>query len=310
LQRKKDASFSNDFSRDKYLVASLYVIIGSILFSTKAILVKKVYLYGVDSNSLLALRMIFSLPLFLTVAWYVSSAEKNKAINISLRDWISILFFGICGFYIASLTDFIGLQYITAGLERVILFSFPTIVVLFSLIAGKKINNIIYLAVVLTYIGVILAYWGGLQNSDNIDIKKGSLFVGAAAISYAIYVYGSGTLLPKLGTLRYTSWAMIAACISIIIHNGILYNWNLFIFSKEVYFYATGISIFATVIPVFLFSEGVRIIGPNKSAIISSIGPVSTITLAYLFLGERYGLRELLGMVIIIIGVMIITLRK
>lgn len=288
----------------------MLVFFGSICFSAKAIMVKLAYQYEVDSVSLMTLRMIFSLPFFVAVA-YFSNKKSTQKIQLQKRDWGLIALFGMSGFYVASLTDFIGLQYITASLERVILFTYPTLVVLISAIfLRRKIKRLELLALVLTYIGIGIALYENLKLPDGDDTILGCSLIFVAALAYAIYVTGSGQMLKKMGTLQYNSLAMIAACLAIIVHHAIAYNLALFDFEKEVYLLAFAMGVFSTVLASFLVMGGIRIIGASHAAIISSVGPISTIILAYIFLGERLSAVQWIGTLIVIAGVLTITLNK
>ena len=291
------------------LVASGIVLLGSILFSSKAILVKLAYQHEVDSISLLTLRMLFALPFYLVIG--VVSLRKAGAVDLQGRDWMSLVFLGVAGYYVASVMDFIGLQHISAGMGRLVLYTYPTLVVLISALVYKQmINRNQVLALIITYIGV------GLVFARNILVpQEGNVFLGAgliflAALTFAIYLVGSGRLLPRLGTWLFTSLAMLAACTAIVIHHGLVYQWQLWGFDPVVYLYAFLMAVFATVLPTFLLSEGIRIIGSNNASIIGSAGPISTIVLAYLILGERMGWLQLVGAAVVIAGIVIITLNR
>lgn len=273
-------------------------------------MVKLAYRYEIDSVSLMALRMIFSLPFFIAVA-YISNKKSTQKIQLQKRDWGMIAAFGILGYYVASLADFIGLQYITASLERVILFTYPTIVLLIgAMFLNQKIKKAEILALILTYAGTGIALVENFKLPNGGNVLVGSAFIFIAAIAYAIYVTGSGQMLKKMGTLQYNSLAMTAACFAIIVHHTIAYNLALFDFQKEVYILGFLMGLFSTVIASFLVTGGIRIIGASHAAIVSSIGPISTIILAYIFLGERLSELQWVGTLIVIFGVLVITLNK
>ena len=202
-------------------------------------------------------------------------------------------------------------HYVTAGLERLILFVYPTLVLILSaLFLGKKIKRIQYLAVLVTYVGISLALIESLRIGEEQHLLLGSVLIFSCAIAFAIYLIGSGRLLPYLGTWRYTSLAMTAAAIAVLTHHGLFYQFDLFDFPLPVYRLAILMAIFATVLPSFLISEGIRIIGASNAAIIGSIGPISTIILAYIFLEEHLSFLQWVGTFIVIGGVMMITLQK
>ncbi len=300
---KKNATF----------IAAGFVLFGSIMFSVKAVLVKLAYQYDIDTLSLLALRMSFSLPFFVGIAVY--STQKNKKLEspvmLSNKDWGALAFLGILGYFAASYLDFLGLQYISASLERLILFCYPTIVLLLNVVIFKeKINRTQIIALLITYIGISIVFAEGLSISQQPNFILGGFLVFCCAITYAIYLVGSGRLLPRLGTLRFTSHAMIFACLAVIIQHGIMQQWQLFDFAPQVYLYAFLMAVLATVIPTLLISEGIRVIGASNASIIGSVGPISTIILAYIFLGERLGFWQWFGAIVVIGGVLLISLQK
>lgn len=296
--------------KQPYLLGAALILLGSICFSAKAVMVKLAYRYQIDSVSLMALRMIFSLPFFILVA-YISNKKSTQKIQLKKRDWAMIAAFGMSGFYVASLADFIGLQYITASLERVILFTYPTMVVLIAaLFLNRKIKKNEIFALLLTYLGTGIALFENFKLPNGNSVLIGSAFIFIAALAYAIFVIGSGQMLKKMGTLQYNSLAMTAACIAIILHHAIAYRLALFDFQKEIYILAFIMGLFSTVIASFLVTGGIRIIGASHAAIISSVGPISTIILAYIFLGERLSGLQWIGTLIVIFGVLVITLNK
>ena len=298
-------------SRKQYLIAALIVFIGAIGFSTKAIFVKLAYQYGIDSLSLSNLRMLFSFPFYLGVAIWSIKNQTTDAYQLTQKDYRNIFILGLMGYYIASFLDFLGLQYIDASLERIILYLYPTLVLIISAIFfRKKIKPIHVLALLLTYVGVGFAFLDNLGVEGQKDLIKGGILVFSAAISYAIYLVGSGEILPKIGTLRYNSISMMMACCAVFLHNGIMNGLDIFNFPMPVYWLSMAMALFATVIPTFMIAEGIRIIGSANASIIGSIGPISTIMLAYILLGERLGNWQWVGTLFVIAGVMLITLQK
>lgn len=291
------------------LMGIMWCALGAILFSIKAILVKLAYQYEVDSVSLITLRMLFTLPFFVAIGWWASRQKDN--LPIQRKDWFRIFLVGILGFYVASLFDFFGLQYITAGMERLILYMYPTLVVLISaFFYGKKMQSAQVFALLLTYAGIIIAFFDkNLSNSDE-NFWLGAALVAGAAVAYAIYVVQSGELVPRIGTFRFTSIAMCSAAFAILLHNLLWHDLTIFHFVPEVYYLAFLIAIISTVLPSLMMSEGIRIIGANNAAIIGSIGPISTIILAYFLLGEVFGSLQVLGTLLVIGGVVLLSLKK
>lgn len=297
--------------KKQYLLAATLVFLGAVLVSSKAVIVKLAYRYEVDSVSLLALRMLFSLPFYLFIAYRAERRGRRQGLRLTRKQWLQIALYGFLGYYLASLLDFLGLQYVTAGLERLILFIYPTLVLLISAIfLGRRIQRIQYLAVLVTYAGIALAFLEGLRLEPEPNFLLGSLLIFACALSFALYLIGSGHLLPRVGAWRYTAWAMIAAAVAILLHHGLFHQWRLFHFPAPVYRLSILMAIFATVLPSFLISEGIRIMGASNAAIIGSVGPISTILLADIFLDEHMSPLQWVGAFIVIGGVMMITLRR
>ena len=298
-------------TRKQYLIAALIVFVGAIGFSTKAIFVKLAYQYGIDSLSLLNLRMLFAFPFYLVIAIWSAKNQKAEDYQLTRIDYRNIFILGLLGYYVASFFDFLGLQYIDASLERIILYLYPTLVLIMSAIFfRKKIKLIHVLALLLTYIGVGFAFLDNFGVEGQKDLIKGGVLVFSAAISYAIYLVGSGEILPKVGTIRYNSISMMMACFAVFLHNGIMNGLDIFNFPMPVYWLSIAMALFATVIPTFMIAEGIRVIGSANASIIGSIGPISTIMLAYIFLGERLGNWQWVGTFFVIAGVMLITLQK
>ncbi len=292
-------------------LAILLVLFGAIGYSSKAIFIKLAYRYGADSVSLVALRMAFSLPFFLLAAWYSNRKKSANDLQLTPRRWGHLIILGVMGYYVASLCDFWSLQYLTASLARLILFTYPTLVLLISAIfLGRKISWVEVGAVLLSYIGIALAFSQSLEISENDQFWRGVSLSFGSALAFAIYLIGSGEYLPKMGTLRYNSLTMSIACLAILIHHGIQYQWALFDFPAPVYWYCLGMAFAATVFPSFMVAEGIRRLGAGPASIISSIGPISTIMLAAVFLGETFGTWQWVGAVLVIGGVFLLSWWK
>ena len=274
------------------------VFSGALCFSGKAIIIKLAYRYGVDPVSLLVLRMIFSFPFFITTAIITNKTRPIK--TISYLEWTYVILLGIVGYYLASLFDFQGLKYVSASIERLILFIYPTFVVILNKILFKnEMTKAQILALVITYAGILIAYRFdiSLQSENG---TRGTILILLSAVCYAIYLIGSERMIPKFGTVNYTSWAMIISTIASLLHFYMLSPIDLLNLPTPVYFLAIIMAIFSTIIPSFLISEGIRIIGSSKASIVGTIGPVSTIVLAHIFLNESLNLYQYLGTFIVI----------
>ncbi len=299
-------------SRRTQIVASILVLIGSVCFAGKAVLIKLAYRHDIDPVSLLALRMLFSLPFFLVIAW--NARQKAIAAQdppLTRKDWLQIIGLGLLGYYLASLFDFLGLEYISAGLERLVLFTYPTLVVIISfLFMGKRITKLQVLALVLTYAGIAVAFMDHLLNDPASNFLMGGILVFISALVFALYLIGGSNIIPRFGTQRFTALALTAAGVAILLQHGITHQWRLFHYPTEVYGLALLMAIFSTVLPSFMVSEGLRVIGPSNTAIISSFSPIAIIVLARIFLGEHFGWLQWLGTAFVIGGVLLTTLKK
>jgi drug/metabolite transporter (DMT)-like permease len=291
-----------------YFVAGIVIcFFGAVCFSTKAIFVKLAYRESdVDAVTLLALRMIFSLPFFVASAWWSSSQSTN--VRFKPAQWLAVAAIGCLGYYVSSLLDFIGLQYVTAGIERLILFIYPTIVVLISGIFFRtQIKPIQWTALVVTYAGLLIAFWGEARfEGQSQDFYFGAACIFVCAITYAIYIVGSGRLIPTVGAAKFNSYAMSFASIAVILHFVISSDNSLLSLDNKVYLYSFLMAIIGTVIPSYLVVFGIKRVGSDNAAIIGTIGPVSTIAQAYFFLQEPIHAAQLVGTGLILAGILII----
>jgi drug/metabolite transporter (DMT)-like permease len=289
----------------------LIALVGAVLFSTKAIFVKLAYRdTPVDALSLLALRMVFSVPFFLGAA--VLSSNRTTNVRFTSREWVYVAFIGCLGYYVSSFLDFAGLQYVSAGIERLILFIYPTLTLLMSAIIFKvRIRSLQGMALAITYIGLAAAFFGEID----FDSQNGNFFFGAAlilvcAFTYAGYIVGSGRLIPKVGASKFNSYAMSFACAAVLLHFLLFSDVSLLHLASTVYIYSALMAIFATVVPSYMVTAAINRIGSDNAAIVGSIGPVSTILMAYFFLGESITVWQLIGTACILVGVLIIGRQK
>jgi drug/metabolite transporter (DMT)-like permease len=289
----------------------LVTFLGAVLFSTKAIIVKKAFHdTHIDALSLLTIRMIFSLPFYLGIAIFAGNKKDN--VHFTKRQLFYIITLGLFGYYISSFLDFAGLQYVSAGLERLILFLYPTFAILINAIVFKQqISRIQLLALLLTYSGIVIAYVGQLYtDTAGHAFFLGSFLIFLCAITYAIYIVGSGKLIPQTGATRFTAYAMLAATGGVSIHYILAGNYQLLQSGTEFWGYGILLAILATVIPSFLISYGMKQIGSNNVAIVSGIGPVSTIIQAHFILGEKIFTEQITGTLLVIAGVLLIGWRS
>ncbi len=295
-------------SRNRMIGLSL-TLGGAILFSCKAIVIKLSYLdYEVNSIVLLGLRMAFALPFFLIIGYLKRQKTANQR-SINARSFGIIVLLGIFGYYLASYTDFLGLQYLSAGMERLILFSYPTMVLLLQrLIFKTPIKPVQWFATVICYAGIGLAF-SGSDFSVGAKFTLGAGLVFVSALLYSFYVIGSGKLTPVIGSIRFTSLAMLAACGVVLLH--VLLSGNTLLgLEWGLYGYGLILAVFCTVIPGYMVTEGIRRIGANDAAILGAVGPVATIVLEFFILGEHLNLVQALGAALVIFGVVVIGRSK
>lgn len=284
---------------------------GAVLFSTKAIMVKKAFAdTGVSALSLLTFRMLFSLPFYLVTAFVLSNKQGN--VKFTSKDWWLIIFLGVIGYYLSSLFDFTGLQYVSAGIERLILFLYPTFVVLINAcMFGQAVTRTQKIALILTYIGIGIAYFGELNiTSAGDNFFLGSLLIFLCAVTYASYLVGSGRLIPKLGASKFTAYVMLTATAGVLVHFFAASGYSTLVLTKELTIYAILLAVVATVIPSFLIAYGMKTIGANNTAIVTSVGPVSTILQAHWILEEHIFTEQIIGTILVIIGVLLIGWKQ
>ena len=294
-----------------WFAAVFISLLGAICFSTKAIFVKLAYRdSAVDTISLLALRMVFSLPFFVVAAAFSSGKQSN--VKFTTRQWLFVALVGCLGYYVSSFLDFVGLQFVSAGIERLILFIYPTFVVLISLLVFKeKVTTRQQLALVITYVGLVVAFASEASiNTTGFDFYFGSGCILLCAVTFALYIAGSGKLIPSIGSMKFNSYAMSFACAGVLLHYFISSGHSLLDWPGNVYGYSFGMAIISTVIPSYLVSISLNRIGANNTAIIASIGPVSTILQASYFLDETVSPLQWVGTVLILTGVLMISWKN
>ena len=301
----------------RYLIIGyVFVLIGAFGFSSKAVLIKLAYAYSnqLDAITLMMLRMVISLPFFLIMAFWSARQTDNSEMNqcLTMRDWLVILLLGMLGYYVSSWFDFRGLLYISAGLERLILFLYPTFVVLFSAILHKKmINRHQAFALLLSYSGLALVFVNTMQHTQSsAQLYLGSAFILCAAISFAIFLLGSGMMIKRIGSTRFTAYSMTVACIATCVHFFIEHRVQALELPVQVYYLAIIMAVFATVLPSFIMNAGIRRVGASSAAILSSAGPIGTLTLAFFLLGEIITIVQLIGAAFVLLGVYVISQKR
>lgn len=273
----------------------------ALLLSTKAILVKLAFPYGVGALTLLALRMAFATPFFAVIAY------RGRGVGEPLRkrDWAALLGLGLLGYYGASYLDFVGLQYISAGLERLILFTYPTITLLISGVAfGRPFRRVDLTALGLTWLGIALAFVHDVRIAEDARaVWLGSACVLASAVCFAAYLAGCGELIARLGSTRVSALATCISAAATMLHFGATHEVAELAQPWQVMALAAGMAVFVTVLPVFMNLAAMEQLGASRTAIIGSIGPVFTLGLGAVFLDEPISLTQLAGTALVMSGV-------
>ena len=265
--------------------APLLAMAGAIAFSGKAIIIKLAYRHGVDAVTLIMLRMAVALPFFLAMVWWAGRSKPA----LSRRDLAAAAALGFSGYYLSSMLDFLGLQYISASLERLILYLTPAVVVLLSwALFGRRASGRQWTAMALGYGGLLLVFGHELQVSGS-RVALGAVLVLASTLSYAGYLLYSGQVVQRIGASRLTGWASSVACGLCLAQFALLRPLaGLAALPAPVWWLSLLNGTVCTVLPVWLVMRAIELIGPARTAQFGMVGPVSTILLGVLILGEPF----------------------
>jgi drug/metabolite transporter (DMT)-like permease len=285
-------------------------LVGTLAFSGKAIIVKLAYRYGVDAVTLIMYRMLFALPVFMAVAWW---ASRGKA-PLARKDWVGIFLLGFSGYYLASFLDFLGLAYISASLERLILYLNPTIVMLLGLVLFKRrTTRMQLLAMVISYSGVVLVFGHEITlqaDGKNVDAVLGALLVFLSAISYALYLVYSGEMVTRIGSLRLVGFASTVACLCCLVQFVLLRPLSAALVAPEVIWLSLLNASVCTVLPVLLVMLAIERIGASLTAQTGMLGAMSTILMGVVILKEPFTLWIAAGTALVITGIYLFSQSK
>lgn len=289
----------------------MLLIIGIFLFSTKGIFIKLAYQHHVEPTVLMTIRMLLALPFYLIVL--VMQLHKQEQ-ALTTNTVIKVLFIGLFGYYLASWLDLTGLKYLDANLERLILYTYPSLVVILStLVLKQPLTKELLLSLAVIYLGLFVVFSQQLTQPANQGDQwmLGAALVFASACSFAIFLIGSEIMMRTLSSKLFTAIAMLSASAAIVTHYAIHYPAStLFIQATPVYLYGLVIAFFCTVIPSFLVSAGIARVGGAKGSLAGAISPIFTLVLAYIFLDESISLIQAIGFVIVIAGVVYLSRAK
>ena len=289
----------------------LLVVTSALLFSAKAVFVKLAYPYGVDALTLLTLRMGIALPCFATIAIIEERRHLRRAVAKtpgSLR--VSVALLGAIGYWLAAYLDFAGLVHITASLERVVLFAYPTFTVLLGrVLFGHRIGARAGVALAVSYAGIALAL-GGEARSSGPHAAVGAAMVALSALVYAGYLVGSGRIIPRYGAARFVAHALTAACFAVLAHFALTRPLGALVVPLPVLGLAALMAILSTVIPTLMLGIGIGRIGASEAAIAGSVGPISTLVLGAVFLHERITATQAIGSALVLAGVTSLSISR
>ncbi len=282
-------------------------IAGVVCFSLRPIFIKLAYGIVVDPITLLALRMVFSLPFFLAAATWVGRDRKRAP--LVGRDAWAIVLLGFVGYYFASFADFLGLQYVSSGLGRLILFIYPTLVVILSFaFLHKRPSAREVVALVVTYSGIALVMSNAVAGA-NANLALGAALCFASAAGYAVYLVASSRVVQRVGSIRFTAYAMSVASAFCIMQFLLLRPLSALDLPREVYGLAVAMALVSTVLPVFMTSEALKRIGANQVALYGALGPVTTIFFGWVGLDEIMTPVQLAGALLVLGGVLLVTFK-
>ncbi len=285
----------------------VYAILGAIAFSGKGILIKLSYLYKVDAMTLIMYRMLFSLPFFLAMAIYAERRARRKGHFLTFQDVLGVMGLGFIGYYLSSYLDFLGLQYVSVSLERLILYLNPTMVLLLGWVLYKRqVPFKRFIAMAVSYTGVLLVF-GFEMLSAGPDVVKGSVLVFLSALTYACYLVFSERMLKRMDSLRLVGWASTVACICCIAQFFLLRPIEMMQVDTAVLGYSLANALLCTVAPILFVMRAIERLGPSLTSQIGMIGPMSTVLMGYWFLNEPIQAVIGLGTLLVMGGVFMVS---
>ena len=289
-------------------VGILFALGGTIAFAFRPVLIKLGYESApVSATTLLFLRMALSLPFFAAVAWWL-----RREPPLARRDWAGIVALGFLGYYLASLLDFLGLQYVSAGLGRLIMFLYPTLVVILSAVfLARRPTRRELTALALTYAGIalVLSVKLGAGPEQRLFLLGAALVFGSA-MCYAVYLVTGSQLVKRVGSMRFTAYTMMVSTAPALAQFALLESPAALQLPGEVWLYVILLATVCTVLPVFLVAEALKRIGANHFALIGGLGPVTTVLADFVLLEGALTPLQLAGGALVVAGVLLVSLRK
>jgi len=296
------------FAHKDILIGFALAFLGTALFSLKSIFIKLAYAHGLETNTLLFLRMVISLPIYLLILLYLIARRTAPQSSIK-NHFATIVFLGFIGYFLASWLDLKGLEYISAGLERLTLFTYPIFVAIFGALFFKiPITKKLYLTLFLTYLGLWIIFEQEAIVGNN-NTLLGVVLVLLSALSFSFYVLVGKRVIDSIGSLWFTAIAMCVSSIVVIGYYSIFFSWSAVVIKPEAWIYIFCLAIFSTVIPSFMISEAIARVGAAKTGVVGTLGPVITILVAVVILNEPFTLHHAIGTLLVIFGVVLLTVE-
>ncbi len=281
----------------------------AILFSSKGVFIKCAFALGADPVTVLGLRMAYALPGFAVAGWL---AGRGKS-ALTVRQWAQLTLLGFVGYYLSAMMNFAGLRHISVGMERMVLYTYPTLVVIGSALFLKvKVKPVVVLAIAVSYAGILVGYAGeGEARASDGNTLAGVALVFGSAVTYSYFVVASGKMIREVGAMRFTACAVGISCVFVILHFLATHPLSgLACLPSAVHGYALILAVFGTLIPSFLLGIGLRRAGATRFAVIGTVGPMATVFLAWAVLGEGMNAAQLAGLALALGGGLLVTLEK
>lgn len=287
----------------------LIIATGSILFCAKGVVIKLGYREGSDALEIVALRMAFALPCFVAMTLFAQWKARER---LTASEWGQVLFLGFIGYYLSALINFSGLRYVSVGLERILLYTYPTLVLIITaLFLRRRVAPNAWVAAAIVWGGIALAFAGEISNQADPLVLLGSLLVLGSAITYAVYVVASADLIPRIGPLRFTGLTGTFACLYSLAHYAMTRGSDqLLHLTPVLYQYGVILAVLSTIIPMALLAVGLQRAGAAKFAVISAVGPVATVVLAAQVLHEKLNAWQIAGLAVTVAGGVLVSLFK
>ncbi|CAC9443684.1 Permease of the drug/metabolite transporter (DMT) superfamily [uncultured Gammaproteobacteria bacterium] len=297
-------------TQQKRSLGLLLAFLGTFLFALKSIFIKLAYFEGLNSDVVLMLRMAIALPIYLGILSYIF-CKKDKSKALTQTTFFSIIGLGFIGYFLASLLDLKGLETISAGLERLTLFTYPIFTaILGAIFFSTPLTKRIVIVLITTYLGLWTMFNQESLLNDSNDIGMGVILVLFSALSYAFYVLSSKKIISSIGSVLFTAIAMSASSAFVLFFYFLLFDFSQVSISHNAWLWVFLLAIVSTVIPSFLISEAIHRISPLQTSIVGMLGPVVTIILAVFILSEPFGMYQILGVSLVMLGVGLLTFRR